>query len=87
MKYRCRKDVMAEILHIAEQKNCTMARLLSSTSVSHDQINKCLPILLKEKLLTRDKLSGEYKVAPKGLNFLTKYRSMRKIISSSTEGV
>ncbi len=85
MKYRCRKDILAAILTAAEQKDCTMAKLLSGSLVSHDQIDNCLPILLEERLLIYNKLSVTYKLTQKGLNFLTNYRKMSKIISSQTE--
>ena len=85
MRNRSDIDIMAEILHAANEKNgAGRTKILYRAFLSYAQTKEYLPTLTERGLLRYDVDNSTFKTTQKGLRFLNTYNQINDAIKISS---
>jgi predicted transcriptional regulator len=80
MKYRCRNDIIGDILDAANGGNATRTKVMYKAYLSFGQIKEYLTLLTENNLLSFDSHTQTFKTTEKGLRLLDAYNKMHDMI-------
>lgn len=79
MQYRSRQDIAAAILEIAKE-GTIKTRIMYRAFLSYPQLKEYLDVLMGNELLAYNEEEGKYLTTPRGMQYLTMYRTLDKMV-------
>jgi predicted transcriptional regulator len=82
MRYRCKIEIIAEILENAnDQTGVYKTHLMYRTSANPPMLKKYLKILIENRLVEYQKNENTYRTTDRGIYFLKIYNELKELVS------
>jgi predicted transcriptional regulator len=84
MKNRSRKEIISQILDIANGGGATKTKIMYKSFLSYAQLKEYLTLLTENGLMGHDKENAVFKITQKGIKFKGIYEQMDRLSGSMT---
>ncbi len=78
-------EIVGDILNVLNKNSLKKSHIASNCNLDLRAVTKYLNLIIKMKLVKKSKDSPHFKLTQKGLNFLTQYNNLVKLLENDIE--